>query len=186
MTLYKCQECSHEQDYKYHPSECFICGGSKLILRENRSEIIMAVDKDIFSSSRFRTTIQQYCNIAGWNITDINDNRAILRFDMESGSVQTLFIIRYEDTLEFSCPSSVKFDNMSNFPHALSTALMSANSNFKIGFWCIEKIGDKQAFSMMHNAEISLINVEYFSKVVYKLVKNCDDFESSIETMLRS
>jgi hypothetical protein len=186
MAIYKCQECSHEQDYVYRPSECFICGGSKLMLRKNGSEIIMAVDKDIFSSSRFRNTIQQYCNSIGWSITDINDSRAILRFDMESGSVQTLFIIRYEDTLEFSCPSSVKFDNADNFPHTLSTFLMLKNSRFKIGFWCIEAIGDKQTFSIMHNAEISLINVEYFNKVVYKLIKDCDEFESNIEAIIRS
>jgi DNA-directed RNA polymerase subunit RPC12/RpoP len=186
MTLYKCKDCTHEEDYRYKPSECFICGGSRLILIEKGKGEIMAVDRDIFSSSRFRTTIQGYCNQAGWKINDINDSRAILRFDMESGSVQTLFIIRYDNTLEFSCPSGIKFDDIDDLPHWLSTYLMQKNAEYKIGFWCIEKIGAKFVFSMMHNAEITLIEPKYFVKVVLKLIQDCDDFEKAVEAMLNS
>jgi hypothetical protein len=186
MTLYKCKDCTHEEDYRYRPSECFVCGGSRLILLEKGQGEIMAVDRDIFSSSRFRTTIQGYCNQVGWKINDINDRRAILRFDMESGSMQTLFIIRYDNTLEFSCPSGVKFDDIDNFPHWFSTYLMQKNAEYRIGFWCIEKIDAKLVFSIMHNAEITLIDPEYFAKVVLKLIQDCDDFEKAVEAMLSS
>ena len=186
MTIYKCRDCTHEEDYKYYPSECLICGGSRLVIRENGISEVMAVDKDIFSSSKFRSTVRGYCNEIGWQISDINDSRAILRFDMESGNVQTLFIIRYDNTLEFSCPSAVKFDDLDEFPHTLSTFLLSRNSEFKIGFWCLEEISGKHTFSMMHNAEISLIDIDYFTKVVYKLIKDCDSFDIAAEKMLNS
>ena len=145
----------------------------------------MAVDRDIFSSSRFRSTIKGYCNQIGWTINDINDSRVIIKFNMESGNVQTLFIIRYDNTLEFSCPSGIKFDDIDNLPHKLSTLLMVKNAEYKIGFWCIENIDGKQVFSVMHNAEMSLIDVNYFGKVVFKIIQECDDFEQAIESMIR-
>ncbi len=187
MATYKCRDCSHETISSYRPPECEICGSSRFVLIDGivSLERPMAIDKDIFSSSRFISTIGGYCDKIGWTISDINDSRAILRFDMESGTVQTLFIIRYDNTLEFSCPSGIKFDETDDFPHGLSTFLMQKNSEFRIGFWCIEKLTGKQVFSIMHNAEISLINIEYFGKVVFRLIQQCDDFEQAVESMLR-
>jgi hypothetical protein len=62
--------------------------------------------------------------------------------------------------------------------------LLGQNAKFKIGFWCIEQISNKQVYSIMHNAEISLIDVNYFKKVVIKLVQECDSFEQAIAEML--
>ena len=188
MATYKCKDCTHETVSSYRPSECDICGSSRFTLIDSivTLERPMAIDKDIFSSSRFRSTIRGYCEKIGWTITEISDSRAILRFDMESGTVQTLFILRYDNTLEFSCPSGLKFDDTNDFPHWLSTFLMQKNSEFRIGFWCIEKIAGKLVFSLMHNAEITLIDIEYFAKVVIRLTHQCDDFEQAVESMLRS
>jgi hypothetical protein len=144
----------------------------------------MAIDLDLFSSSNFRSTIQRYCNQLGWSINDINNSRAILKFSADSGNSQTLFIIRYDNTLEFSVPSGLKFYSLEDVPGWMSTMLLSRNSQFKLGFWCIEKISNQQVFSMMHNAEISLINVDYFRQVVLKLVNDCDEFEGSISRVL--
>ncbi len=146
----------------------------------------MAIDLDLFSSVNFRSTIQRYCNQLGWRINDINDRRAILKFSANSGNNQTLFIIRYENTLEFSVPSGLKFYSLEDVPGWMSTMLLSRNSQFKIGFWCLEEIENQQVFSMMHNAEISLMNVDYFSKVILKLVNDCDEFEQAIATALNS
>ena len=144
------------------------------------------MDLDLFSSANFRSTIQRYCHQLGWRINDINDRRAILKFSANSGHNQTLFIIRYENTLEFSVPSGLKFYSLEEVPGWISTMLLSRNSQFKIGFWCLEEIDNQQVFSMMHNAEISLMNVDYFSKVIVKLVNDCDEFEQAIATALNS
>lgn len=140
----------------------------------------------LFSGVNFRNTIQKYCNEVGWKIYDSNDKRVILQFNMESGRKQTLYIIRFESTLEFSVPSMASFSSVDDIPHYLSTLLLQRSSERKIGFWCIEKIGEKQTYSHMHNAELELINVSYFTKVVRALINECDDFEGTLIKMLNS
>lgn len=141
----------------------------------------MAIDKDLFSSSNFQSIIKKYCTHIGWRIEEIDSNGAILQFNMNSGSTQTIFIIRHDTTLEFSCPSGLKFDDFNEIPHAFSSHLLIENCKYKFGFWCIEEINDKKVFSIMHNAEISLMNVNYFIKIIDNLVKKCDEFEQAAE-----
>lgn len=138
----------------------------------------------LFSGVNFGSTIKKYCAAQGWKIADLNSERAILRFAMESGRDQTLFIIRYESTLEFSVPSMAAFESEENMPHFLSTLLMKRSSEKKIGFWCIERIGDKSVYSYMHNAEMQLIDSDYFAKVVRALITECDDFEGVLIQLL--
>ncbi len=144
----------------------------------------MAIDKDIFSSSKFRSTIEAYCRAVGWKIINIDNKCAILRFDMKSGSTQTVFIVNYDSTLEFSCPTGLKFNSVDDIPHRLSTLLLIKNTEYKIGFWAIEKISDKQVFSIVHNAEITLIDVNYFCLVVFQLIQECDKLEQIIESLI--
>ncbi|MCL1471232.1 hypothetical protein LAY57_11185 [Argonema antarcticum A004/B2] len=146
----------------------------------------MAIDKDIFSSFKFRSTIEGYCRTIGWNIYTIDNKMAVIKFDMESGSTQTLLILKYDSTLEFSCPSGLKFDEIDEIPHHLSTLLLSQNAEYKAGFWCIQKISDKLFYSIIHNAEMSLIDVDYFRMVVTQLIKQCDEFERHIENLINS
>lgn len=144
----------------------------------------MAIDLDLFSGSNYQSTIRSYCNSLGWKINDINDRRTILRFTMESGTTQTVFIIRYDTTLEFSCPSGVKFRDKDSVPGRLSTLLLHENSTFKIGFWAIEEIEGQYHFSIMHNAEISLIDVKYFGKTILKLIDECEKLEQAVSRAL--
>jgi hypothetical protein len=145
----------------------------------------MAIDLDLFSTSNFSSTIQRYCNQLGWNIFDINERKAILRFNTDSGNTQTLFIIKYESTLEFSVPSGLKYNSIDDVPGWLSSFLLSKNSEFKLGFWCLEQIDNRKIFSIMHNAEISLINSEYFTRVVLRLVNECESLEQMVVRALR-
>ncbi|MFP4651894.1 MAG: hypothetical protein ACLFM4_05645 [Phormidium sp.] len=146
----------------------------------------MAIDLDLFSGSNYQSTIRNYCNNLGWKISDLNDRRTILKFTTESGTTQTVFIIRYDTTLEFSCPSGVKFRDKDSIPGWLSTLLLSQNSNFKIGFWAIEEIGNQHHFSIMHNAEISLIDVQYFGRTVLKLIDECEKLEQAVSRTLNN
>ncbi len=103
---------------------------------------------------------------------------------MDSGRVQTLYILRYETTLEFSVPSEATFEDEDRIPHWLSTILLRRNAQNKIGFWCIEEIGKKQVYSYMHNAEMSLINQEYFARVILALIRECDNFEGILDKIV--
>ncbi|OIP71192.1 MAG: hypothetical protein AUK48_12805 [Oscillatoriales cyanobacterium CG2_30_44_21] len=145
----------------------------------------MAINLDLFSSNNYQQTIRRYCNQLGWTISDINDRRTIIKFSMDSGTTQTAFIIRYDTTLEFSYPSGLKFDTQEDVPGWLSTLMLCENATYKVGFWCIENIDNRQVLSMMHNAEISLIDVNYFQKVVMQTVTKCDQLEQNVSKALR-
>lgn len=146
----------------------------------------MAGLASLFSGVNFKNTIRNYCGQVGWNIADLNDRRAMLKFNMESGRSQTLYIIRYETTLEFSVPSIAQFNSVDEIPHYLSTLLLKRSSERKFGFWCIEEIGGSQVYSHMHNAELQLIDVSYFATVVRGLISECDEFEGVMLRMINS
>jgi hypothetical protein len=135
---------------------------------------------DLFYGSQFQRTIKKYCDQHGWKIADLKDDRATLRFEMESGSKQILYIIKFDTTLEFSVPSMFGFADVDEVPHRVSTHLLQESQARKIGFWCIEKIGGKLVFSIMHNAEINLLDAEYFGKVVRALINGCEKFEQEL------
>lgn len=144
----------------------------------------MSSFESLFSGVNFKNTVQKYCQQIGWKIAEIDDKHAVLKFSMDSGRNQNLWIIRYESTLEFSVPSMANFDSEDNVPHYLSSLLLKRNSQKKIGFWCIEEIGGKHIYSYMHNAELQLINTEYFQDVVRTLINECDKFEGILIDML--
>ncbi|WP_217357045.1 MULTISPECIES: hypothetical protein [unclassified Dolichospermum] len=173
------------------PSECQVCGGREWMMLTttktvNLGDEPMAIDKDLLSSFKFRSTIQNFCQTVGWNLYSIDDTIAILRFNMDSGSTQTVFIIKYDSTLEFSCPSSLKLDDIDDIPHRLSTLLLKKNAGYKFGFWSIKEIANKQIFSIIHNAEMSLIDINYFCKIVDRLIQECDEFEQAIANIMNS
>jgi len=66
----------------------------------------------------------------------------------------------------------------------LSTILLEKNANYKIRFWCLEKISDRLVYSVMHNAEIRLIDVQYFRNVINRLISECDDLEEAVAKYL--
>jgi hypothetical protein len=139
---------------------------------------------DLFAAPLFRSTIERYCSEIGWRIAEIDSRRAVIRFRMDSGRRQTLYIIRYDETLEFSVPSGLAFDERGDVPHGLSTLLLERNATKKIGFWCLENIADRKVFSFMHNAHIALLNTQHFEHVVRALIRECDEFEDAMLAML--
>lgn len=137
----------------------------------------------LLSAANFQRTIQKYCAEHGWSINDINDRKAVLKFEADSGRTQIVYIIRFDTTLEFSVPSKFFFANEDEVPHRLSTILLGKNRESKIGFWCIESISDELTFSFMHNQEIHLLDSQHFRFIVRGLVKECDEFESAVDKM---
>jgi hypothetical protein len=137
----------------------------------------------LFSGVNFSGTIKKYCSANDWSIADLDNKRATLKFRMNSGRRQTVYIIRYESTLEFSVPSMAIFESENSIPHYLSTLLLKRSAQRKVGFWCIETINGKHVFSCMHNAEMELIDSNYFAKVVRALINECDAFEETLIKM---
>ncbi|MFO7697699.1 MAG: hypothetical protein R6X16_11170 [Anaerolineae bacterium] len=132
------------------------------------------IDDSLFDDLNFELTVRGFCSDQGWTIDDVGSGYARLVFSMSSGRRQTLWISRYGSTLEFSVPSALAYDDEDAVPGSLSTALLKLNAKNKIGFWCIEEIDSKYVFSYMHNAEIQLVNSQYFARVVKAVLQQCD------------
>ncbi len=145
----------------------------------------MAGLSELFSGANFQSTVRRYCDAHGWRLADIGARNAKLIFTMESGRDQTVYLTRFDSTVEFDVPSVARFDDEEAIPHRLSTLLLRRSSEQKVGFWCIEEIRGRFIFSFMHNAEISLMTPEYFGMIVRALIVECDDFEGLLEEMLR-
>jgi len=137
----------------------------------------MAIDLDLLSEYNFRLTLQNYCEQLGWSISQIDNSSGTLKFKTGSGRVQTVFIVLFDQTIEFSVPTGIKFPSKDSIPGSLSTLLLALNSKNKVGFWCIEELNNQQVFSVMHNAELSLIDLDYFQGVILALVQRCDEIE---------
>jgi hypothetical protein len=133
-----------------------------------------------FGDMNFETVIQEYCDGQGWEITDLNDTMATLKFNMETGRTQAVYIVNYEDMLEFSIPSMAAFDNLDDIPGDLAAVMLRRNATKKIGFWCIEEIAEKQVLSFMYNVEMELLNSDRLDKLVIALITECDEFEGEI------
>lgn len=131
----------------------------------------------LFAGANFQTTIQRYCAAQRWKIADLNNGRAVLMFNMASGRSQTLFILKFDTTLEFSVQSGLNYALLDDVPGYLSTLLLKRNTEKKIGFWCLEVIGGDHIFSCMHNAEMSLLDSDYFATVVRALIQEVDELE---------
>ena len=141
----------------------------------------MAIGLDLFSGSKFRRTIQDYCNQLGWKIQDIDyvdDSTLVLKFPIDSVNIQTIFISREKELLEFSIKSGFYFPSLDEIPNKLSTFLLSDNLTSKVGFWCLEKVGTRQTLTVMHNAELSLINPKSFRSIVLALVKKYEELHN--------
>ncbi len=133
-----------------------------------------------FSGEEFEGTVRRLCEEHGWSPANADGQSAVIRFGMESGRTQSLYIVRYDTTLEFSVPSGAMFDSDDDIPGALSTAMLRRNAGMKVGFWCIEEISGKRVFSFMHNAEFHLVDSEYFGRLVQIMVLETDAFEEGL------
>jgi hypothetical protein len=146
----------------------------------------MAIDLDLFSGYKFRTTVEKYCEQLEWPTTYLDNSSASLKLRTTSGTIQTVFIVLHGQTFEFSVPSAIKFQSLDEIPGSLSNWLLVLNSKNKIGFWCIEELSNQHVFSVMHNVELSLINIEYFESVISALVQRCDELEQMIAKILEA
>jgi hypothetical protein len=128
----------------------------------------------------FRSAVQAYCDTRAWKLSEVDDRHAVLKFAMPSGRSQILYILKYEDVIEFSVPSLAAYEQEEELPHYLSSILMKMNAKNKIGFWCIEQIGTRFVYSYMHNAELASINEDNFLKIVETVVTQTDNFEGTL------
>lgn len=134
----------------------------------------------------FSAFINRMCSASNWVVRELDDEHAIIEFTLDQARSQTLFIFSFGDELEFSVPSFAAFDSLEDVPHFISSTLLQVNAKTKIGFWCLEQIGNKMVYSYMHNARMEMVDEAQFIDIVMTLVQRVDEFESLLMKMSAS
>ena len=128
----------------------------------------------------FQARMQALVAANGWVAFALNDKRVVLKFDVPSGRTQTLYAIDIGDVVELSVPSVLVFDTVDDVPHDLAVTCLRRSAKTMVGFWCLEQIEGKQAFSFMWNVQLRHLDAETFGEVVRTLVVGCDKLESDL------
>jgi hypothetical protein len=133
--------------------------------------------------SEFQNFITQMCAAHQWKITESDFEHAVIQFAVNDTRSQVLFIFGFDNALEFSVPSFASFDSLENVPHIISTTLLQINAKTKIGFWCLEQIGDRLVYSFMHNTGMDGMPEAQFGEIVTSLIQRVEEFENLLVKM---
>jgi len=125
----------------------------------------------------FEWRLQQLASGASLRVSELKSTHAILRFSMNSGLTQNVFIVPYNEVWEFSVQSAIKFYNATEFPQALLATLFVQNSKNKRAFWCIEQLGGEYVLSGMLNFPADNLTPAEFSRICNALVTEVDKLE---------
>lgn len=139
----------------------------------------MAAEKAV-NPGDFESRIEAMVAANGWVLHDLNPKRAVIKFDLVSGRTQTLYAIDLGEVVELSVPSALAFDTVDDVPRDLAVTCLRRSAKTKVGFWCLEQIEGKQAFSLMWNLPHRLLDAVTFGEVVRALVVGCDELESDL------
>lgn len=135
------------------------------------------------SPSEFNEYVSRMCLANGWKITESDEDHAVIQFGVDNKRTQTLFIFGFDEALEFSVPSFAAFESLDAVPHIISSTLLQINAKTKLGFWCLEQIGDRLVYTFMHNAKGKNIDETGFGEIVNTLIQRVDEFEGLLEKM---
>ena len=136
--------------------------------------------EEISGASPFEAQMLGLVAANGWVLHDLNAKRAVIKFDLASGRTQTLYAIDLDTVVELSVPSALVFATVDDVPRDLAVTCLRRSAKTKVGFWCLEQIEGKQAFSFMWNLPHRLLDPETFGEVVRALVVGCDELESDL------
>lgn len=128
----------------------------------------------------FEAQVAEWLAANGWVVHDLNAKRAVIKFDLPSGRTQTLYAIDLGNVVELSVPSILVFETIDEVPRDLAVTCLRRNAKNTVGFWCLEQIEGKQAFSFMWNLPHRMLDAQIFGQVVRELVVVCDDLESAV------
>jgi hypothetical protein len=135
------------------------------------------------AQKKFSEFINRMCAVNNWAVREVDDEHAIIEFTLDQTRAQTMFIFSFDEEIEFSVPSFAAFDSLESVPHFISSTLLQVNAKTKIGFWCLEPIGNKLVYSYMHNAHMHLVNEKLFVEIVMTLIQRVDEFENLLMKM---
>jgi len=133
--------------------------------------------------SAFQKRIQRLARHTGLKIAELRSSSAQLLFTV-GAHTRPLFIIDYDGVWEFSCPTRVAVENVSDIPRSILEFALEQNAQNKRGFWCIETIQGKKTLEYMHNFPEDLLTSDEFSKICWGAVRQVEALETSFKALL--
>ena len=127
----------------------------------------------------FESRLQQLASGASINVAELDSRHALIKFTMQSGVVQPVFVIPFDEVWEFSVPSIIKVPNIADFPQALLAALLTANSKNKRSFWCVEQLNGSFLLSAMLNFPDDNLTPAEFLRICNALVLEVEKLEAN-------
>ncbi len=132
------------------------------------------------SKSPFRTLIESIASEMDWEISEIDDESAVIELEAESGSEMTLYASSDEETVEFDVPSLAVMEKESDIQGNVSTFLLKRNADLRVGAWVLEEVDDGWCYSVMYNEDLEVLQKMAKDGIISNLitiVEECDRFD---------
>jgi len=134
----------------------------------------------------FKKKMEDFSLKKGWNFTILNDDYAVLTCLVGANDRQFVVITEFSEIIEIYSPTFLEIKQQNDIPHQISTALLARNSTTRYGFWTINKIGEKYAFSYMHNCRLSGLTVDEFENIVNCCAIEVSNFENRVSDLTKT
>jgi hypothetical protein len=138
-------------------------------------------DTPIDWSGSFQEAVEDACDAAEWEIDEIDDLQACIKYVASSGALFAVQVVCAEARLLFILSSKYSYDSEDDVPHPISTTLLLQNSGPRIGWWCMNRQDDGQCtFMLTHEEPFQDLDVSRFIKIIQHLAAELDEFETAI------
>jgi hypothetical protein len=142
---------------------------------------------ELFSKKSFKGAMSEYAEEIGWEISELNQDSAVLEFETESGLVHTLYLTLKGNMLVFSVPAALLIESEADIPDDVSTLLLKRNADLEIGFWALEESEEGWTFMLYHEQQLPNQDFEIdldavtFRGIVEAMIVECDELDRLAE-----
>lgn len=128
---------------------------------------------DLFSQEKFQETLTQYCEEAGWEVSEFYDCGAYLTFVLDESSpyeLEAVYILNRISSLQFSIKSYETFLDDDEIPSEMTLHLMRENSTLNVGYWSINAIESELMYSLIHKEDVRTLDVDRFIFIISEML----------------
>lgn len=140
----------------------------------------------LLSRENFQTTIRAYCDENDWELDELDEKIATLRFEDETDTPMLVFIHQCFSYINFFVPSVAIFGSIAEVPHLASTGLLQMNERIEIGHWSLAEVGEEFNYTLNHRHDISVLSSELCRETVSELISVCSQFNKGFLDSLES
>jgi hypothetical protein len=131
----------------------------------------------------FMSDVRQVASNAGITLDGVKSGgaSAVFRFSHDGGgsSRQTVYVIPFGDTWEFSCLSVINAADPEDLPKGVLLAALKDSATNRRGFWCVQKESSGQNYlESMHNLSRATLTPRDFNETCWSVARHVDVLEN--------